>query len=322
MRRREVLAGLGAAAISFPVKAQQRVRRIGFLGAATKDGYAPLVQSLRGGLVALGWIEGKNLAIDYRWAEGNYSNLAPLARELLASKPDVIVTHGTPGVLAVQKETKSLPIVMVVSADAVASGLVESFARPGNNTTGQSFLAPEISAKRLELLKDAIPSLSRMATVFNVANPVAELDIRALGRTATARGVEFRSFGVRGKEDFGAVYSSIVDAGFEGVSLIHDAVLTANITPLAELALRHRLPSIGEGPYVKAGGLIGYGPDFSELWRSAATYVDKIFKGASPADLPVQLPTKFEFLLNVKTAQAIGVEIPAALLGRADQIIE
>ena len=236
MRRRDALALIGAATVYYPLPAalcQDRIRRVGFLGAATQSGYATLVQSFRSGLAALGWVEGKNIIVDYRWAEGKYDTLASLASDLVRSKPDVIVTHGTPGVLALQNETKEIPVVMIVSADAVASGLIKSFARPGGNTTGQSFLAPEMSAKRLELLKEAIPSLARMATVFNAANPVAKLDLKALGETAKARGVEFRSFDVRGPDDFDVAFSSIVDAHFEGVSIIHDAVLTANITLFA-----------------------------------------------------------------------------------------
>jgi len=325
MRRREFIAGIAWAALSWPLKvarAQDRHRRIGFLGTATPSGYKSLVDSFRAGLAQLGWEEGKNITLEYRWAEGKYDQLAVLASELIRLNVDILVTHGTPGTMALQKATREIPIVMTVSGDAVGSGLIESFARPGGNTTGQSFLAPQISAKRLELLKEAIPSLTRIATVFNEANPSARSDLQALAETAKALSVDFRPFPVQGPESFDNVFSSIAEAGFHAVSLIHDAVLTANVSRLAKLAIQHRLPSIGEGPYVKVGGLIGYGPDFNELWRSAASYVDRILKGARPADLPIQLPTKFEFMLNQKTARLLALDIPPTLLARADEVIE
>jgi putative tryptophan/tyrosine transport system substrate-binding protein len=326
MRRRDFITYVGGMAVVWPAlgSAQQAksTPRIGFLGTATPSGYEEQLKGFRRALRDLGYEEGKNIQLELRWANGNYDRLAELANELIRQDVDVLVTHGTPGAATLKKATGSIPIVVAVVGDAVNSGLVKSLARPGGNITGLSFLAPELSAKRLEFLKDVMPSLASLATIFNVNSPVAQMDLDKLGITAKALGVELRPFGIRGPDQFDQVFSAITEARIQAVSVIHDAVLTANIKPLAQLALKYRLPSIGEGPFVRAGGMIGYGPDFADLFRRSAWYVDRILKGAHPRDLPIEQPTKFETLFNLKTASAIGIEIPPAVIAQADEVIE
>jgi putative tryptophan/tyrosine transport system substrate-binding protein len=326
MRRRKVIALIGGAVAAWPLAARtqqaSRVPRIGFLGATSAAGYASQLEGFRLGLRELGYREGENIAVEFRWAQGRYERLPDLAAELVHLKVDAIVTHGTPATLALKKATATIPIIMAVSGDAVGTGLVSSLGKPGGNVTGLSFFAPELSAKRLELLKETIPPLASLATIFNSNNLSAKLDLETLGRTAKSLGVELQPFEVRGPEHFGDVFSTIAARRVDAVSLIHDAVLTANVKLLAELALAHRLPSIGEGPYVKVGGLIGYGPDFPDLFRRSASYVHRILKGAHPGDLPVEQPVKFEFLLNLVTARAIGLGIPPTILAQADEVIE
>lgn len=301
---------------------QQETHRIGFLGTANEKGYASLLESFRQGLRKAGWEEGKNVRIDYAWANGDYSQLEALALRIISARPDVLVTHGTPGTIALQKATREIPIVMAVSGEAEASGLIKSFSHPGGNTTGQSFLAADMSVKRVEIILEAAPQIKRIATLSNVSNPFAKIDLKAFEQAASERGIDSKSYVVNGSNDFERAFLQISSEGNEAVSIIHDAVLTASVKKLADICLEYRLYSTGEGSFVKAGGLIGYGPDLNEMWRNAATFVDKILKGAHPADLPVQLPTKFETVLNLKTARALGVVFPSSLLARSDDLLE
>jgi len=305
-------------------EAQQagRVYRIGFLGATSVSGYAPQVQAFRGGLRDLGYVEGKNLVIDFRWAEGNYARLPELAAELVLLKPDVLVTHAPAGTLAAKRATATIPIVMGVVGDAVAMGLVESLARPGGNVTGSSFFFPELNAKRLEVLKEALPRLSRVGVLLNPDNPANVATLRAMEETARSVKVQLHAVEVRSPADFESAFATIVKGRAGALAVYDDAMLIAEAARIADLARKNRLPTIGFIEYAKAGGLLAFGVNFPDLWRRAAGFVDKIFKGAKPADLPVEQPTKFELIINLNTAKALRLTVPQPLLLQADQIIQ
>jgi len=326
MDRRAFISGLTLGLLAVPLAAAAQpagqVYRIGFLGAASPSGYAPLVEALRLGLRDLGYVEGKNLAIEYRWAEGKYDRLPDLAAELVRQKVDLIVTHGTPGSLAAKQATRTIPIVMALSGDAVATGLVASIARPGGNLTGSNFFFPELNAKRLELLKEALPRASRMAGLANPDNPATAGALKAMDQMAKSLTVDFQAVEVRGPDEFRGAFSAMVKGRVDGIVVLDDGMMIANARQVADLAAKNQLPAIGFMEYADAGGLMAYAVNFPEIWRRAATFVDKIFKGAKPGDLPVEQPTKFELVVNLKTAKALGLTIPPSLLRRADQVIE
>jgi len=310
-------------ALSFPVEAQQpgKIPRIGFLGAASASGYAPQLEAFRRGLRDLGYVEGKNIILEYRWAEGRYDRLPDLAAELVRLKPNLLLTHGTAGTRAAKQATATIPIVMAVSGDAVATGLVASLAHPGGNLTGSSFFNPELAAKRLELVKEVVPGLARVAVLMNPGNLVNEVSLEAMERTARPLGLKLQQVNVEGPEEFDTAFSTIVKGRAGALSVFDDAMLIAQARRVADLAARTRLPTIGFSELAEAGGLMSYGVNFPDLWRRAATYVDKILKGAKPTDLPVEQPTKFEFIINLKTAKQIGLTIPQTMLYRADKVI-
>jgi putative tryptophan/tyrosine transport system substrate-binding protein len=326
MDRRRFLAMVSGSLLAAPLAthAQQpgKVHRIGYLGATTAFSYARHVEALRLGLRDLGYVEGKNLAIAYRWAEDKYDRLPDLAAELVRMKVDLIVTHTTPGTLAAKHATTTIPIVMAISGDAVATGLVASIARPGGNITGSSFFFPELSAKRLELLTEARPAARRMAALVNPDNPAHKLALKARESLATALKVELEVVEVRAPQDVSDIFSAMVKRRVEAVSVLDDPMLIANARQIADLAVSTRLPTIGFREIVDAGGLIAYSVDFPAAWRRAAVFVDQILKGAKPADLPVEQPTKFDLVINLKTARALGLTIPPSLLQRADQVID
>jgi putative ABC transport system substrate-binding protein len=280
------------------------------------------LEGFRLGLRDLGYIEGKNIAIEFRWAEGKYERLQELARGLIEHKVDVVVTHGTPGTLALQRVTKTVPIVMATSGDAVITGLVNSLARPGGNTTGLSYFGPELAAKRLELIKEVVPSLAQLAFLVNPNNPIVNQDFQAVKIAAMPLKLEVQKFEVRGPQEFESAFANMTKKGAEAVAIDGDGMLTGNAKAIADIAAKQRLPTVGEAPFANAGGLIGYGPDYPAMFRRAAFYVDKILKGTSPADLPVEQPTKFNLIINLKTAKMLGLEIPPALLTSADEVIE
>jgi putative ABC transport system substrate-binding protein len=303
-------------------QAPAKVYRIGVLGAATASGYARQIEAFRQGLRDLGYVEGKNVVLEYRWAEGRYGRLPGLAAELVRLKPDLLLTHGTPGTRAAKQATTTIPIVMATSGDAVATGLVASLAHPGGNLTGTSFFNPELAAKRLELLKEVVPGLTRMAVLLNPGNPVNEVSLQVMERTARALGLELQVINLRGPEEFDAAFSIIVKGRAGALSVYDDAMLIAQARRVADFAARNRLPAIGFREFTEAGGLMSYGVNFPDLWRRAATYVDKILKGAKPGDLPVEQPMRFELVLNLKTAKALGVTFPPSILVRADHVIQ
>jgi putative ABC transport system substrate-binding protein len=326
MKRRDFIALLGGTVVVRPLaaRAQQprKVARVGFLGAASATNYANQLSGLRQGLADLGYIEGTTIVIEYRWAEGKIARLPELAVELVRSNVDLIVTHGTPGTLAAKQATATIPIVMATSGDAEASGLVASLARPGGNVTGLTFFNPELAAKRCELLKESLPGLTEVGLLLNPANPINEPIVPMIKLTAQTLGLEVYPFGVRDPAEFEGAFAAMVAKRVGAVVIIDDATLIANAPVVASLALRQRLPSSGWPDYAIAGGVIGYGVNFPDLFRSAATFVDKILKGAKPADLPVERATKFRTTINLKTAKALGLDVPTATLLRADEVIE
>jgi putative ABC transport system substrate-binding protein len=326
--RRRIVLALGAGALVAPLAsfAQPRpakIARIGFLGlGSATSSYAIQVDALRAGLRDLGYVEGKNIVIEYRWADGKYDQLPELAAELVRLKVEVLVTHGTPGVLAAKGASTTTPIVMAAAADPVANGLVASLARPGGNVTGCSYFAPELHAKRLELLKQALPRITLVAALLNPDNSSFVPLLKETRIEADLTKVALRQFDVRDPGEFESVFSAMAKGRVDAVVVFDDPMLIANRRAIADLAARHRIPSVGQKEFAEAGGLIGYGQILVELFRRTGYFVDRILKGAKPADLPVEQASKFEMVVNMKTAKALGVTIAQSVLARADRIIE
>jgi putative ABC transport system substrate-binding protein len=326
--RRKLVIALGGGVLAAPLAsfAQQqsgKVYRIGFLGlGSATSSYAILVDALRAGLRDLGYVEGKNTVIEYRWADGKYDQLPELAAELVRLNVDVIVTHGTPGILAAKRATTTIPIVMAVVADPVANGLVASLARPGGNVTGSSYFAPELHAKRLELLKEAVPRINLVAALLNPDNPSIATLLKETQIAAKSLKVGLQQFDVRGPSEFESAFSAMAKRRVDAVVVFDDPMLIANRRAIADLAAKHRIASVGQKEFAEAGGLIGYGQILFELFRRAAYFVDRILKGTKPVDLPVEQATKFELIINMKTAKALGIKIPHSYLVRADKVIE
>jgi ABC-type uncharacterized transport system substrate-binding protein len=326
MDRRAFISFVGANILAGPlvVDAQQptKARRIGLLIGSSESFVAPFIVIFRQALRALGYVDGGNIAIEYRYADGNYDRLPVLAAELVRLKFDVVVTEGTPPTRAAKQATTTIPIVMTVTGDPVAAGLVTNLARPGGNLTGASFFFPEIAAKRLQLLKEVIPALSRVTVVWNPSNAVHGPTVKAVEAAAKALGIDVQHVHIQAPADVdGALLA--VSKRRESLVVLEDGMINVCSTRIAEVAARHRLPTIfGLTTFVEAGGLMAYGPNRPELWRRAATIVDKILKGANPGDLPVEQPVRFDLVINVKTAQGLRLTIPPSVLVRADQLIE
>ena len=326
--RRTFLAGTGAILLATPLAAEAQqtsgLRRIGYLGSSSPSLEPTYVEAFRGQLRVLGYIEGQHIAIEYRWAEGRADRLPNLAAELVRLDPVVIVTTGTPGTLAAMQATKTIPIVMASSVDPVRSGIVASLARPGGNVTGFTILGPELEGKRMELLKRAVPRLSRVAVLWNPANPGIAFNLEAIEAAARALHVTVGPVvEVRRVEEMENAFSTIVNARPDALAVLADRSLQAHRRRIVEFAVARRLPGMYPyGEYVDAGGLMSYAPSNTELFRGAATYVDKILKGAKPGNLPVQEPTKFELVINLKTAKTLGLTIPQSLLLQADRVIQ
>jgi putative tryptophan/tyrosine transport system substrate-binding protein len=330
MKRREFITLLGGAAV-WPVaaRAQQQgkvarigVARIGLLGASSESGMATRVEGFRSGLRDLGYTEGFNVIIESRWADNKYERLPELVGELVRSKVDVIVTHGTPGSLAAKRTTASIPIVVANIGDPVAGGVVASLARPGGNFTGLSFFSPQLGAKRIELLKELMPQLSSVGVLLKANNPINGPDLQAMEMTARSLKMEIQQFHVRSPSEFGNAFERMEQGRIAALVVDDDAVLIANIGAIAALSIGRRLVSSGNGDFARAGGLMGYGTDIVANYRRAAVLVDKILKGAKPADIPIEQVTKFEFVLNLKAAKALGLDVPPIMLVRADEVIE
>jgi putative ABC transport system substrate-binding protein len=326
MRRREFITLLGgAAATSWPAVAraeQSKLARIGFLGLVSASSHASRVAALRTGLRDLGWIEGRNVVIEFRWAEGNYERLPALAEELVRLNVDVLVTHGSSGALAARKATSTVPIVITAVADLLALGLVESLSRPGGNITGLSFFNAELAAKRVELLKEAIPTLTKAGLLLNANNASNPLILGEVEPTAKALNVTVQPFEVDQSSDFGRTFAAMADQQIGAVVIHEDTMLNAKATALAVHAAVRRLPSCGFPEFVRAGGLIAYGVNFPDTDYRAAAFIDKILKGAKPQDLPIERWTRFNVIVNLQTAKALGVTLPTSLLLRADEVIE
>jgi ABC-type uncharacterized transport system substrate-binding protein len=296
---------------------------IGYLGNASPALEATLVAAFREGLRQLGYVEGQNLVITYRWAEGQQEQHAVLAQELVRLQPDVILTAGTPGIFAAKHATPSIPIVTAIAGDPVAAGLVASLAKPGGNVTGLSTLATELEGKRLELFKQAVPTLSRVAALLNPANPFTPIAWKAMQPAAEALGVRLQPVEVRGPQDLDRAFATIKEARPDGLIIVPDRFLLTYRASIVQFMAENRLPGMFPfRQFVQEGGLLTYGPDYTDMYRRAATYVVKILKGAKPADLPMEQPTKFELLINLKTAQTLGLTIPPTLLFQADELIK
>jgi len=314
------LAG-GLLASPFTTFAQQptTLPRIGVLG--SED--APPWEGFRRGLRDLGYIDGRNITMEWRWSEGRTDRLPALAIELVQLKVDIIVASGTQAVRSAKQATSAIPIVMAVSAYPDRIGLVESLARPGGNVTGLSNLGPELMGKSFQLLKEIAPKVSRVAVLWNPANPVEALGFKEILAAALGAGVEIQSIEVRTPDEYAAAFATVTASRADALFAFGNPVNFKNRQLIADFALKSRLPSVyQERLFVESGGLLSYAPSFIDLFRRAATYVDKILKGAKPADLPVEQPTKFELVINVKTAKALGITIPQSLLLRAPEMIQ
>ncbi len=322
--RRKLLAALGAAALASPFTgyAQTKVWRIGFLGAASASGYVKEVDAIRAGLRDLGYVEGRNIVIEYRWAESNPDRLKAMAAEFVALKVDVVITHGAVGTRAAAQATKTIPIVIADGPDPVALGFAASFARPGGNLTGSTSFQSEISAKRFELLKETVPRIKRVALLFNPLNSGNAVVLPEIDAAAKHMKVELHQFSAKGLEEFPTALAAMAKKRVDAAVIAEDPLFNANVGAIAALAASHRLPTSGLTTLADAGGLLGYGANRMVVYGRAAFFIDKILKGAKPGDIPVERATRFELIINLKTAKALGIKIPQQVLQRADRVIE
>lgn len=327
MDRRRFIGFAAATLLAAPFRAgaqsSARVYRIGFLGNSTAALEANLVKPFRDGLRDLGYVEGRNLAIEYRWAEGNYKRFPKLVDELLAAHVEIIVTAGTPAAQAVERATRTVPLVMVAVGDPVGTKLVATLAHPGGNATGLTSIAPDLEGKRLELLTQVAPHVSRVAVLWNPDNAFHVGAERQAQEAAQVLHLDVVSVQVRTARDFDAAFDAIASRGAGAMSVLADRVFLHNRTRIVEFAANRRLPAVY--PYrelVDAGGLMSFGPDYADMHRRAAAYVDRILKGAKPADLPIEQPKQFELVINQRAARALGITVPNALLLRASDVLE
>ena len=327
MRRREFIAGLGGV-VAWPAagSAQRsaKIYRVGLLATGGAFGSGDeRRKTILEGLAARGFVEGQNLVFDVRWGEGRYDRLSELAAALKAANADVIVTFGYPAALAAKETAKEVPIVVTGSGDPVATGLADGLARPGGYVTGMTELSTELSAKRLEILKEAVPNLRRVAMLWNAADLGMTLRYRAAETAAKALNVSVQTLGVREPNDFDAAFAEMTRSKPDGILMVSDALTTLNRRRVIEFATANRLPAIYElSALVRDGGLMSYGPDQRAIGDRAADFVARILRGARPADLPLEQPTKFELVINLKTAKTLGLEMPLPLLGGADEVVE
>jgi putative ABC transport system substrate-binding protein len=300
-----------------------RTVTIGYLGNSSSSLESNLIAAFREGMREHGYVEGKNLVIKYQWAEGREERYASLARELVRLKPNVILTAGTPGTLAAMKATQSIPIVAASLGDPVGARLVSSLAKPGGNVTGLSTLGPELEGKRLELFKQAVPKLARVTALLNPANPFTPLAWKATRAAAETLGMKLEALEIRNPDELRAAFAALSMSRPDGVIVVPDRILLAYRAPILEFVARNGIPGMFSfHEFAQEGGLMAYGPDYTDVFRRAATYVHKILNGAKPADLPIEEPTKFELVINMKTARQLGLTIPQSLLVRADKLIE
>jgi len=324
MKRREFIMLISGAAAAWPIAAHsQQAETIHTIGLLSAGSGGPELEVFDDALRELGWIEGKNVAFERRYAENRLERLPEFAADLVRLKVDVIVAFGTLAPLAAKRATSTIPIVMAAAGDPLGSGLVASLAQPGGNVTGMSLMAPDLGGKRLDLLKEVLPRVSRVAVLWNAANPYAALVFKETEAAGQTLGIEVQSLEVRGPDDFDGAFEAARRQHLDALVTVEDPLTFTYRELIADFAARHQLPSLhGLREYVAVGGLMSYGADLTDLFRRAAGYVDKIFKGAKPADLPVQQPTKFELVINLKTAKALGLSIPTTLLATADEVIQ
>ena len=323
MRRREFIAALGGlAAWPLIARAQQNVKayRVGFFSAGSA-GPSDFVFS--DALREFGWIEGKNIIIERLYAENRMDRLPELAAELVSRNVDVIVAAGTLAPLALKRATTTIPIVMAAAGDPLGSGLVASLAHPGGNVTGLSLMAPDLGGKRLQMLKELLPAVSHVSVLWNAANPYPALVFKETQDAGQSLGIQIQSAAVRNPNDFDDAFAAAIGAHADALITVEDPLTVNYRKQIADFAIKSRLPTMhGIKEFVVVGGLMSYGANIPDLFRRSAGYVDRILKGGKPADMPVQQPTKFEFVINLKTAKALGLDVPATLLARADEVIE
>lgn len=329
MIRRRFLFLLGGTATAWPLTARaqqpERVRRIGvLLPYIERDSQAQArVAAFLAALQERGWADGRNVGFEFRYAEGQPDRLPALAVDLVQRNVDVILTAGTEATDIARRATKDIPIVMAAVGDPIAAGFIASLARPGGNVTGASLLATELTAKRLQLLKDALPALTRLAVLWSAANASVIEKLKQIQTAAPLFGVQLHPFELRAPSDIERAFASAVQFGAQAVMTTEDALQITYRARVVELGKRHRMPVASEfGEFARAGALMSFGPSIHDQFRYAAGYVDKIFKGAKPGDLPVEQATRFELIVNLKTAKALGVMIPPSILGRADEVIQ
>jgi putative ABC transport system substrate-binding protein len=324
--RRSLLFALGIGALIAPrvgiAQREGKVRRIGFLGSASASRTADRLQALRAGLRDFGYVEGRNLVIEFRWADENYQRLPALAGELARLKVEVIVAHGTPGTRAAKQATTTIPIVMATGGDPVELGFAASLARPSGNVTGSTVLSREILVKRLELLKEAVPRARRIGFLLNPTNPNSPSLTEGVKLAAKALKAEIQVLNAESPSEFEEALLAGAKQGVDAVLVSQDGVFIANANSLGAIALKRKIPLAGFTEIAEAGGLIAYGASIPEMFRRAAYFVDRILKGAKPGDLPFEQPTKFELIINMKTAKSLGLTISQDLLFRADRVIE
>ena len=324
MKRREFITLIGGAAAAWPVAAraqQPAMPVIGFLGAASASAWGPWTAAFLQRLHELGWIEGRTVAMEYRWAEGRSERYAEIAAEFVRLKVDVIVTTA-PAVPVAKQVTSVVPIVFALAGDPVGAGLVASLARPGGNVTGLSIQQTELAGKRLEILREVVPGLRRLAIMTNIGFPDAVLEMSEVQSMARMLGLEVATLEIRQAEDIAPAFGALKGQA-EALYVCADPLVGTYRVRINTLALGARLPTLhGFREYVEAGGLMSYGPNYSNLFRRAADFVDKILRGAKRADIPVEQPTKFDFIVNLTTAKALGLDLPPSLLARADEVIE
>jgi putative tryptophan/tyrosine transport system substrate-binding protein len=324
MRRRDFIAGLGSAA-AWPIVARAQrptLPVVVFLNSAWPDGYAPMVAAFRQGLKETGYVEGQNVAVEYRWAEGQYDRVSAMAAELVRRQVAVIVAN-TPGTMAVKAATATIPIVFTTARDPVEMGLVASLSRPGGNVTGATQLHEELLPKRLELAHQLVPMATILAVLVNPTYPNTEIELRDLEAAARALGLQLHVLHASTERDFDTVFATLVRLRPGALVIASDAFFLGRSEQLAALALRHAVPAIFQDhQFAAAGGLMSYGGSTPDIYRIAGTYTGRILKGERPSDLPVQQSTKIELLINLKTAKALGLTVPQSILLRADEVIE
>ena len=328
MRRRDFISLIGSAAATWPIaaRAQQqsgKIPHVGWLVPGTRDNQEPLLEEYRRGMRELGYVDGRTVETEYLYADAQFDRLPGLAQRLVEHKVDVIVTVSTPPILAAKRATSSIPIVFAASSDPIETGVVTSLARPGGNATGLSLMSSELSAKRLELIHTLVPRVSRIAVLWDSSNPGMTLRVRETKAAAERAKVGFLDAGAHDLDGLEAIFAELSKRPPEAMVVTTEPFTRQHRARILDFMTRNAIPCMYEdGRFVEEGGLMSYGPNAPDLFRRAAVYVDKIIKGAKPADLPVEQPTKFELVINLKTAKALGLEVPATSLARADELIE